>query len=78
LNDPDEGVRDRALSHFRPGELTSEQREAIEVLPTLHRQPWMCRSCGTENEAGHNGCVECSVVGPELAKRVEELLREPT
>jgi hypothetical protein len=78
LHDPDEGVRERALSHFHPGELTSEQRETIEALPTLHRQPWMCRRCGTENEAGRNGCIECSVVGPELVKRVEELLREPT
>ncbi len=78
LHDPDEGVRERALSHFQPGELTSEQREMIEVLPTLHREPWMCRRCGTDNEAGRTGCVECSAVGPELTKRVEELLREPT
>jgi hypothetical protein len=71
-------LQERALSHFQPGGLTSEQRETIEALPTLRPQPWMCRGCGTDNEAGRTGCVECSVVGPELAKRVEELLREPT
>jgi hypothetical protein len=78
LHDSDEGVRKRALSHFHVGELTSAQREAIEALPTLPRQPWMCRNCGAENEAGRDSCIECSVVDPELAKRVEELLCEPT
>jgi len=72
--DADRGVRVMAVRGLKDKKVNGFLSEQLASLRTASPAGFVCIRCGTQNPADRTSCIECNLVGPDVARELDMLL----